>query len=116
MTTQVESTVVTLTPTAIQAVQDLLKEKDLGAEYALRVYVAGRTCSGLQYGMALDNNPQDTDTSFEADGVRVLVDEISIQHMQGATLDFIDDERGQGFMVTNPNTAPSCSCESGSCG
>jgi iron-sulfur cluster assembly accessory protein len=66
--------------------------------------------------MALDNNPRENDSTFESQGLKVLVDEESMLNMAGAIVDYIDDERGKGFLVENPNAAPSCSCESGSCG
>jgi iron-sulfur cluster assembly protein len=46
----------------------------------------------------------------------VIIDQGSMQFMDGVTIDYIDDERGKGFLVENPNAAPACSCESGSCG
>ncbi len=115
MSNQVLTEAVLLTPTAVQAVRDIFAERKLEG-YALRVYVAGRTCSGLQYGMALDNKPRETDFTFETDGIKVLVDEQSIVYMQGATIDFVNDERGTGFQVNNPNQIPNCDCSSGSCG
>ena len=116
MESQVQTDIVQITPAAIQVVRGLLAERNLDESYALRVYVAGRTCSGLQYGMALDNKPNETDKVFENDGIKLLIDEQSIEYMRGATIDFVDDERGKGFMVDNPNTLPACSCESGTCG
>jgi iron-sulfur cluster insertion protein len=89
----------------------LRQQQNLDQSFALRVYISGQTCSGFQYGMALDNN-----VSFESEGLTILVDETSIQYMTGATVDFIDDKRGKGFLVDNPNAVPSCSCQSGSCG
>jgi len=106
---------VSLTPAACQAVRDLLVERKLEG-YSLRVYVSGRTCAGLQYGMALDNNPRETDLTFDTDGVSVLIDDQSILFMHGATIDFIDDARGKGFLVNNPNQVSACgSCESTGC-
>lgn len=116
MTVQVQTQAVHLSPAAAEVVRGLLKERNLNETYALRVYVAGRTCSGFQYGMALDNQPGETDFAFESEGLKVLVDDQSIQYMAGAFVDYIDDERGKGFLVDNPNQAPACSCESGSCG
>ena len=116
MTTEVQTQAVLLSPAAAEIVRGLLKERNLDDTYALRIYVAGRTCSGLQYGMALDNEPRETDLTFESEGLKVFVDDQSIQYMAGAVVDYIDDERGKGFLVDNPNQAPACSCESGSCG
>jgi iron-sulfur cluster assembly accessory protein len=116
MTSEILTQTVTLSPAAAEIVRGLLKERNLDESYALRLYVAGRTCSGLQYGMALDNQPRETDSAFESEGLKLLVDDQSIQYMAGCVVDYIDDERGKGFLVDNPNQLPACSCESGSCG
>jgi len=116
MATEIQTQSITMTPAAAEMVRGMLKERNLDDTYALRIYVAGRTCSGFQYGMALDNKPVETDSSFQSEGLKILVDEQSIQYMAGCSLDYIDDERGKGFLVENPNVAPACSCEGGSCG
>jgi iron-sulfur cluster assembly accessory protein len=116
MTTLVQTQNVTITPAAAVVVRDLLQQRNLDATYALRVFISGRSCSGFEYGMGFENKPGDSDTSFECEGLKIVIDEVSMQYMAGASIDYIDDERGKGFLVENPNTAPSCSCESGSCG
>jgi iron-sulfur cluster assembly accessory protein len=116
MTTPVQTQTVLLTPAAAEVVRGLRQQQSLDDSYALRVYISGQTCSGFQYGMALDNKPRETDANFESEGLKILVDETSIQYMSGATVDYIDDERGKGFLVDNPNAAPTCSCEGGTCG
>ncbi len=116
MTTPVQTQTVLLTTAAAEIVRGLRQQQNLDESYALRVYITGQTCSGFQYGIALDNKPRETDAAFESEGLKVLIDETSIQYMVGATVDYIDDERGKGFLVNNPNTAPTCSCESGTCG
>lgn len=108
-------TAVALTPAAARVVRELLTERNLDSSYALRVYVAGRTCAGLQYGLALDNHTTESDWIGESEGLKILVDEISLAYLRGAVVDFVDDERGQGFMVNNPNTLPTCHCASGHC-
>jgi iron-sulfur cluster assembly accessory protein len=106
-------TAVALTPAAARVVRTLLTERNLDTTYALRVYVAGRSCSGLQYGLALDNTLAESDWVGESEGLKVVVDEISLSYLRGAVVDFVDDERGQGFVVSNPNALPACSCSSG---
>jgi len=94
---------ITLSSAAAQAVQNIMAEKNLEG-FALRVYVSGGGCCGAQFGMALDDNIREIDTTFETDGVKLVVDEVSIDHLRGASIDFIDDpERGAGFVVNNPN-------------
>ena len=111
---------ITLTPGASKAVQDILSERKLEG-YALRVYVAGSGCGGTQFGMALENNIRDTDLTFESNGVKVVIDEVSIDYLQGANIDFVNDpQRGAGFLVDSPsalahsNEDGSCAC-GGSC-
>ncbi len=106
---------VALTPAAARIVRALLTERNLDSTYALRVYVAGRTCSGLQYGLALDNTASENDRICESEGLKVVIDDISLSYLRGAVVDFVDDERGQGFVVNNPNALPACHCGSGSC-
>jgi iron-sulfur cluster assembly accessory protein len=102
ITTGTETPVIDVTPAASQAVQDILAERNLEG-YALRVYVAGGGCCGVQFGMALDNNFRDVDTAIETGGIKVLVDNVSIDYLRGAHIDFVNDpERGAGFVVDSP--------------
>ena len=117
MLQEIETKLFTLTPAASQAVQDILEQRNLEG-YALRVYVAGGGCgcSGVNFGMALDNNFRDVDTTFDANGVKVVVDNVSIDYLREATIDFINDpQRGAGFSVNSPN-AIGKSHEHGACG
>lgn len=102
---------ITMTPTAVKAVQDLLKKREL-EDHALRVFVAGGGCSGFQYGMALEGNIRETDLTAEFGGIKVVVDEVSINYLRGATVDYIDDIMGSGFKIENPNAVSSCGCGS----
>ncbi len=96
-------TTVTLSTAASDAVRNILTERNLEG-YGLRVYVAGGGCCGVNFGMALDNNIRDVDTTFEANGVMIVVDEASIDYLRGATIDFVNDPvRGAGFAVDSPN-------------
>jgi iron-sulfur cluster assembly protein len=119
MLQQIETQLFTLTPTASQAVKDILTQRNLDG-YALRVYVAGGGCCGVNFGMALDNNFRDVDTTFETDGVKVVVDEVSIDYLRDATIDFVNDpQHGAGFAVSSPNAKGhshgegGCACGSG---
>jgi iron-sulfur cluster assembly accessory protein len=111
MTILENTQVLELTPSAAQAVKDLLAKKNLEG-YGLRVFIQGGGCSGYQYGMALDNRSLENDTTLEFHGVKVLVDEMSINYLRGATVDFVDEMMGSGFKITNPNAVSSCGCGS----
>jgi len=101
--TQTEPATISLSVAASDAVRNILAERNLEG-YALRVYVAGGGCCGVNFGMALDNNIRDVDTTFEANGVKVVVDEVSIDYLRGANIDFVNDPvRGAGFAVDSPS-------------
>jgi iron-sulfur cluster insertion protein len=68
----------------------------------LRLYLEGKGCDGFYYGVAFDH-PQDNDLKFTHDGIDVLIDPDSYEFCAGSTISWVDDERGQGFLVNNPN-------------
>ena len=105
-------TMIDITPTAADKVRELLEESGK-TDHALRIFVRGMSCSGPAYGMALDNEPRDDDNVAEFSGVRILVDPLSAQYVEGAQVDFVDGLMGRGFTVTNPKYA---SQEGGGCG
>lgn len=121
MLEELDTQTISLTSAASQAVQNILTERKLEG-YALRVYVAGGGCCGVNFGMALDNNFRDADKTFDMNGIKVVVDEVSMDYLRGATIDFVNDpQHGQGFAVNTPYAAKShehgegeCAC-GGSC-
>ena len=122
--TETADQTLTLSVAASDAVKNILEERKLEG-YALRVYVAGGGCCGVNFGMALDNNFRDVDTTYDLNGVKVVVDEVSIDYLRGASIDYVNDPvRGAGFAVDSPNAkGGECSCgaghehaSSGSCG
>lgn len=78
----------------------------------LRLSVSGGGCSGFQYGFSFDNNSQVDDHLFERDGVKVVVDDASLDLLNGAEIDFVEDLVGASFQVKNPNAKSSCGCGS----
>ena len=76
----------------------------------LRVAVVGGGCSGLQYKMDLQDQPQNRDILVESAGVKVVVDPKSALYVTGSELDYLDQLTDGGFKVKNPNAATSCSC------
>jgi len=108
---QTQTAQINLTEAAATAVQDLLKKRELG-DLALRVFVSGGGCSGFQYGMALEDNIRDTDIVAEQHGVKLVIDEISINYLDGATVDYVDEIMGSGFKIENPNAVSTCGCGS----
>ena len=102
--------VLTVTPAAVAMIHTLLEQRNIPG-YALRVFVSGGGCSGLQYGMAFEQNPRDFDAVVEpGDGVRLVVDPTSMMYLEGATIDYVDSLMGGGFRIENPNAVSTCGC------
>lgn len=111
-----ENEAIFVSTAAASAVKNILAERKLEG-YALRVYVAGSGCSGVQFGMALDNNIRASDQSFQVEGIQLVVDEMSIEYLRGAKIDFVNDpQRGAGFVVDSPLASMGGSCGCGSKG
>jgi len=108
---KIATTPLTLTAGAAEMVKDLISQQDRD-DLALRVYVAGGGCSGLQYGMALDENIEADDQLFETSGVKVVVDSQSLRYIAGSVVDYVDTGMGGGFKVENPNSTGGCGCGS----
>ena len=103
---------ITISERAVTELKDLMSTQAKQSA-ALRVWVAGGGCSGLSYGMALDDgDPEEGDQIFEQDGVKMFVDGLSLNYMDGSTVDFVDDALGGGFKIENPNATSTCGCGS----
>ena len=104
-------TLINLTPSASAKLLGLMQEKQMD-NHALRVFVAGGGCSGLQYGMTFDDETNEGDSEFEVNGLRVRVDPMSLRYVQGANIDYQDSLMGGGFKIDNPNAVSGCGCGS----
>lgn len=101
--------VLTVTPAALTVIQGLLQQRNI-PNHALRVFVSGGGCSGLQYGMSFEPTPQEYDQVVQFDDVRIVIDPTSLIYLQGAVIDFVDSLIGGGFRIENPNAVSSCGC------
>ena len=104
---------INVTPTAASKITELLAEENK-TEAGLRVFVQGGGCSGFQYGLMIDEGEGDAaaDQVFEVQGVKLLVDPISVRYLKGAEVDFVDSLAGGGFTIRNPNAKSTCGCGS----
>lgn len=109
---EIDASPVAITQEAARRLSGIMLEKELGDAFALRVFVAGGGCSGLQYGMTFDDQVREGDAEFSVHGLRVLVDALSSQYMEGASIDYVDSLMGGGFKIDNPNAVSSCGCGS----
>ena len=93
---------------AAKRIAEILKNEPVPS--MLRVAVTGGGCSGFQYNFAIDDVRMDDDLVLERDGATVLIDPVSLDFLQGAEIDFVDDMIGQAFKINNPNATSSCGC------
>jgi len=105
---------VSLSARAVEKVKFYASQMPEAAGKALRIFVQGGGCSGFQYGFTFDDM-QDGDTVVEAADIKVLVDPVSAQYLAGSTVDYVEDLRGSGFVVDNPNAVHSCGCGQSFC-
>ncbi|HUF38078.1 MAG TPA: iron-sulfur cluster insertion protein ErpA [Anaerolineales bacterium] len=109
----IDTDTIELTESGAKAVLGLLEKRELSKDqYALRLFISGGGCSGFQYGMALEGEQRDTDFKFQHHGVNVVVDEVSIDYLRGARIDYVEDIMGSGFKIENPNAVAACGCGS----
>ena len=99
-----------LTENAARRVALIAKRQDKPA--ILRLAVAGGGCAGFTYSFELADAPADDDVVAETDGVRLIVDPVSLDLVKGSAVDFVEDLGGAAFKVTNPNAASGCGCGS----
>lgn len=104
----IETSIISMTPAAADKVRELLKQEN-DPSLGLRVFVAGGGCSGLQYGMTLDEE-QEGDTAIAIAEFKVFVDDMSLTYINGSEVDYVDSLMGAGFTVNNPNAVSSCGC------
>ena len=88
----------------------VLKEQEEARDAFLRIAVSGGGCSGFQYGLSFDEQQNPDDFVFEHAGIAVVVDDTSLDLLNGAELDFVEDLMGASFQIKNPNAASSCGC------
>lgn len=103
---------ITLTPNAVTTVEKFLEEHGAGEEAGLRVAVLPGGCSGFQYGLNIEDAPEEDDEILLISGVRVFVDEFSVQYLEGIEVDYVTGMMGSGFSFKNPNAAGGCGCGS----
>jgi iron-sulfur cluster insertion protein len=87
-----------------------LKAQESTPDAFLRIAVSGGGCSGFQYGFSFDDSRNADDFVFERDGVQIVVDDASLDLLNGAEIDFVEDMMGAAFQVKNPNAVSSCGC------
>ena len=102
---------ITVSEKAVTKIRDILAEENNPA-LKLRVFVQGGGCSGMQYGFTLDQQQNDDDWSLDINGVQIVVDSMSGNYLQGAEIDYREDQYGSTFSIKNPSAQTTCGCGS----
>lgn len=102
---------VTVTPNAAKRVMKLI-EMEGKPDMMLRVGVSGGGCSGFQYGISLDDKSAEDDVVTEQHGIRLVVDQTSLDLLNGSVVDYVEDLVGASFQVRNPQASSTCGCGS----
>jgi iron-sulfur cluster insertion protein len=108
-TSEIEERRIVLTENAARRIA-VLRSQENAENAFLRIAVSGGGCSGFQYGLSFDDQRNDDDFVFVRDGIGVVIDEVSLDLLNGAEVDFVEDLMGASFQIKNPNAASSCGC------
>lgn len=100
-----------LTEKAAEKVREIREAEGLG-EQGLRVRVLGGGCSGFTYDLFFEDETTDLDQVFESRGVKLYVDMMSYQYLEGTEIDYVEGLHGAGFKFINPTAKTSCGCGS----
>ncbi len=101
-----------LTDTAASKVKEFMEEQGALQGAGLRVAVLPGGCSGFQYGLNIEDAPEEDDEVFEISGVAIFVDPFSAQYLEGVEIDYVTSFMGAGFSFSNPNASGGCGCGS----
>jgi iron-sulfur cluster insertion protein len=102
---------ITITDSAVAKLRDIIAE-EAKPDLKLRVFVQGGGCSGMQYGFTLDETVNEDDFDLDINNIHVLVDSMSGSYLQGAVIDYKEDQYGAQFSIKNPNAVTTCGCGS----
>jgi iron-sulfur cluster insertion protein len=100
---------VELTDSAARRIAKILSEDEYKG-MMLRVSVSGGGCSGFQYGFTFDDSKNDNDLVIQREGATVLIDDVSLDLLNGAKIDYVEDMIGSSFSIKNPQAKSSCGC------
>ncbi len=102
---------ITITDRAKERINDILFDQTKAGMY-FRTFVQGGGCAGFNYGFSLDDQKQDDDFEFETGPFKILIDSISLQYLEGSTIDYKEELWSNSFVIVNPNAKTQCGCGS----
>jgi iron-sulfur cluster insertion protein len=105
------TTMITITDKAALKVKEIAEAESLVGQ-GLRLRVVGGGCAGFSYDLYFEDKVGEMDEEFESNGVKLYVDPMSYQYLEGTEIDYIEGLHGAGFKFNNPNSKGSCGCGS----
>jgi len=102
---------ITITEAAKFKIEEVLAEEN-NPKLHLRMFVQGGGCSGFQYGFTMDEVVAEDDLEILNGGRSVLVDAMSLQYLENAVVDYVEDLSGAQFSISNPQASSTCGCGS----
>ena len=99
----------TVSANALEKMRTLMADEGPGTLY-LRIWVGGGGCAGFEYGFCFEGATEPGDRIIDKDGVRVVIDPLSLPYLTGVDIDYRDDLQGARFIVKNPNARSTCGC------
>ena len=102
---------ISITALAADKVREFAKSGGLDGQ-GLRLRVIGGGCAGFQYDLYFEESPTELDEEFESQGIRLFVDPLSFQYLEGTEIDYVESAHGSGFKFGNPNVTGTCGCGS----
>ena len=103
---------VNITDAAYAKVKEIISEDAKLEGVALRIFVQGGGCSGMEYDFTFDADVNDDDFNFEQNGIKVSIDSMSMTYLTNAVIDYKEDLNGSRFSIENPNAQTTCGCGS----
>lgn len=104
---------VTIDESAKNKIQELFLEEHNTELKGLRIFVEGGGCSGFKYGFVWEDSVNDDDFIFDINNeIKILVDSVSSQYLQGTVVKYTYDLIGEQFVIENPNVQSTCGCGS----
>jgi iron-sulfur cluster assembly accessory protein len=110
-TQQTDEPMLSLTEKAAEKVKEIQAAENIEAGYGLRLRVVGGGCSGFAYDLYFDQVTE-SDRVFDSHGVKLVVDQMSLQYLAGTQVDYVEGLQGAGFKFGNPNVKSTCGCGS----
>lgn len=98
-----------LTEKAAKQIKFISEEEGIG-HYTVRVKVLSGGCSGFRHDIGFDDRITETDEVYEMDGVKIVIDQVSLTYMDETVIDYSDGLMGSGFLFSNPTSTGSCGC------